>query len=545
MDTSYFPPDNTKRKSLLVGVIVDVSSSMQKNWRNRHGRKVLRIEVVRDALNTQVHKIAAQRKNKASRTVGIFCLGMGFKRPMYWSDVEISYGYEGEPDTEKKQRTQVDVVCDILALSEIVPTKAELRRLETTINRKWNDYARRILSRITIGDDVYEELRCFIRSALKQSAHERLTKRLPYRLHARLKDIYLLQRYQFTRRALERLSRYVSSWPEKIEQHSLHASIRYFNDIVDKANEIFEGNKEIYTGYIRGTLDKFVCVQTRRLLSLLTLGYPHRVIFNSFDEEKARELAWQIYDHLDDEVRGSIGVAWSFSKGHLGLAARGIGASLDMGRVKQLTEACIRKCGWAMLQPFVTETVTDLFVESFRLEAKKEMPYWIGLASSREITRSLKQIANVLPDALEQDIYSDEFMFGSTPIDEAMNRASVRFLDRANERREKVLVIISDGEFKTDAPHHLAYLLRETGVTIICCCVVDRNIMTRLVRRASKRWPEGAKTLFDMASTADGQNPLISSMKQNGLEVSEGVKLFYQLNQSEQLEEILQSILVG
>ena len=69
------------------------------------------------------------------------------------------------------------------------------------------------------------------------------------------------------------------------------------------------------------------------------------------------------------------------------------------------------------------------------------------MASSREVTRSIKDIVNVLPDALEQEIYSDKFMFGVTPIHNAIKKASLRLLDVNFAQHQKILITISDGEF--------------------------------------------------------------------------------------------------
>lgn len=70
-----------KRRPILLGIIVDVSNSMKRNWKNRDGREMPRIEVVKDALNTQFKK-ATLFGPKSRRPIDVFCLGMGFKRPM-------------------------------------------------------------------------------------------------------------------------------------------------------------------------------------------------------------------------------------------------------------------------------------------------------------------------------------------------------------------------------------------------------------------------------------------------------------------------------
>ena len=41
---------------VLIGVLIDVSNSMQRSWRNTDGKQLPRIEVVRDALNKRIRE---------------------------------------------------------------------------------------------------------------------------------------------------------------------------------------------------------------------------------------------------------------------------------------------------------------------------------------------------------------------------------------------------------------------------------------------------------------------------------------------------------
>ena len=72
---------------VLVGVIIDVSSSMRRNWRNKHGKKLPRIEAIRDTLNNWIKEEQQTRQTQAE-DIKMFCLGMGFKAPIYWTDVD-------------------------------------------------------------------------------------------------------------------------------------------------------------------------------------------------------------------------------------------------------------------------------------------------------------------------------------------------------------------------------------------------------------------------------------------------------------------------
>src|SRR4029078_4935240 len=121
---------------------------------------------------------------------------------------------------------------------------------------------------------------------------------------------------------------------------------------------------------------------------------------------------------------------------------------------------CIQKQGWSMLRPFGERTVTDLVVKSFEAQAKEMLPRWLRIAERRQVTRPLREIINLLPDTSEETIYTNQYMFGSTPIDEALERSPHRFLDRTNLSKQKVLLIISDGEFDTKEPIILSDMLK-------------------------------------------------------------------------------------
>lgn len=278
---------------------------------------------------------------------------------------------------------------------------------------------------------------------------------------------------------------------------------------------------------------------------MLTLGYDHTNVLNTFDEVKALELAKTIFQRLDSDVRKSIALAWNLNKVNLIIAEKGLGASIDHKRVKQLTEQCIQKHGWSILKPFVEQVVTDLFVKSFEEQAKLMLPRWLQIATRREVTRPIRQIATILPETSEKTVYSNEYMFGSTPIDEALDRSTHRFLDRANKPKQKVLLIISDGEYESNNPIYLADMLKSTGVTIVCCYISSTNVVSELMSKFSSRWPKGAQTLFKMASTIEDNPNIAAQLAQNGITLPDKAKLLIQINHSDILGKLVDALMIS
>jgi hypothetical protein len=135
-------------------------------------------------------------------------------------------------------------------------------------------------------------------------------------------------------------------------------------------------------------------------------------------------------------------------------------------------------------------------------------------------------------------------MFGSTPLRQAIDRAAIRLIDEAYTDHKKVLLIISDGEFREEAEVMVsANLLKRRGVTIISCLIHDRNLLSRMVSGPRKDWPSGAKRMIDIASEMPEQNGLPSDSGKKRLARTLTVKkLCYQINHSKILNAVIDNI---
>lgn len=243
--------NNSKQTSLYIGFIIDVSSSMRRNWKNEEGKTLPRIEVVRDILNRHFQKLSLVKPSQGKvRAVEVFCLGMGFKQKMYWQDVRISYGKEEQLSTKQEERIDTGVVCDLIALAEIIPNERKLSKLETTINKKWHDYTQRILDHTSIDDEIYQQLQNYIQQAIYESAYQTLHRNLLYTIYSKLKGSSWATKNKTLLAIKERLARYVTSWEGRIDSLSVKASQIYFKGILKESKKIFEDNKAIYISFI-------------------------------------------------------------------------------------------------------------------------------------------------------------------------------------------------------------------------------------------------------------------------------------------------------
>gem|GEM_PF-1651512 len=524
---------------------MDVSTSMKRNWKNEAGKGVPKIELIRDVLNKQARNFSLNKGlKKKQRSINLFCLGMGFKRTVYLSKVDLTYDHEKNLEDKAEKRTLTNAVCDIIALSEMLPTKLEINQLKRELNTKWNKYADELLIGTEIDEKVYEYLKEFILLSLRSTAYKKLQATWRYQLYLKYTTSHTILKSKLSQWLYSRLSKFIANWEAKIEKVSIIESEKYFKNILNKTKEIFEQNKASYETYIANTLQDFCENHSAIILKLFSIGYSSKDVMNYFNESKARQLAEKIYQHLRTEVVKSIQIAWLGNKIGLLKANQNLKAQLDTKKVKQITEQCIQKYGWGILKPFVEAVVIDVFNKSLELKAKEMLPEWIGLASSREITRSIREIGNILPESFEETIYSDEFMFGTTPMESAMEQASARLLDPSIKNRVKILIIISDGEFLTDLPGFYSQMLQKVGVTVICGYITNSNIITTLIPKSLSRWPDGAKKMHQMSSEINDENEFIKEIKKHDLHAPDKAKMFYQLNNTDELGKLIEALTI-
>lgn len=530
---------------LVIGLLIDVSSSMRRNWQNRDGQSTPRAQVVLNAIHEHIRWLSSIKRSNLTRETYIFCMGMGFKRPMYWTDVQISYGREEDMQGKPNKRTDVGVVCDVLALSEIVPSKKQLQHLQDTIGKKWIGYTKDMRDRVLIRNDVYQELEQYISSTIHESAYRKLRLSLMFRIYMRVGENRVITRSRLGKRYLAWLAKAILLQEGRINDASQRAGKKYLDGILNEAQEIFDANSTRYSEYIRKELLEFASQYSGKLLDLLALGHPTELVTEYFDEQKVMDLARKIYMQLEREVRRNIRRSWTIHRGALAVHTKTVRASLDSTHIRALTEKCVQRYSWDILQPFLERTVRDLFEDRFQTNARERLPKWIGWAASREVLRTPDEVMVMLPDSsFDETIFGDEFMFGSTPIGEAMNLASLRLLDRNLEQYRKVLVIVSDGEFSTRHPVDTARLLKQAGVLIVCCYVTERNIVNTLTSRISWFWPDGAKMMFDMASVITEEDAFNAVLLEKAFSVESGNKCFYQINHADHLQDILSGLAI-
>lgn len=541
----------TKKSPVLIGIILDVSSSMRNNWTNLDGKNVPRFNVVRDALNEQVWKLSVIPGIEGS-TTEVFCLGLGFQKAVTYSKVDLQTE-EIEP-AEPLVIHESNLICDLLALSELIPTRDTLTMLERSLNDKWAAYAERMLAKIRQEtlNNVEQQLGDFIRKGIDHSAHQYLYKSWRYLLLTRLGGIARIQRWSSLARLFQHLSVHVESWEVKIQRACSNESRKFVERIRAEAEHLFEEKKAEYAKLINTQLREFAARQIQIIFELLSAGHPPDHVLSYFDEDKAHLIASEIFGHLKRDVEEHIRapIMKDLRKYLVGLRFQ-LHATLGRDDLEILAERFIQRYAWSILEPFVQNTVFSIIELSFREVAKNMVLYWISTSAKREVIQPIQDFRGILPNAVEEETLQSEYLFGLTPIKEALHLASVRFLKPKYKAYDKFLVIISDGEFESSAlpqsllapAEVLVELLKQNGITVASLCVAKRNVVHRLVTRASPKWPEGMKTMLSLSSTLE-ENPMFAKwLLERNPQLALKSRLFVQINDAKLLQEVFGAIL--
>ena len=542
---------------VLIGIILDVSNSMQKSWKQHGTEELPRFNAVREAINEQLWKRAAMPL-KWQKSIEIFCLGMGFQKTVSFERVNLDDNEESTEVTEEllPMNKQSNVVCDLLALSEIIPTVTELEILEKSLNDKWNAYAHKILAETweELDVDIYGQLTSFIENGLHESAYKSLHQSSKYRLYKWLENSPIRPKWRGLEKLFNYLFKYAGEWEVKIQSSCAIEAEKFFHRIQNQAKLLFEENKETYIQFISQMLHDFATSQIRIILELLTVGYSTERVIDYFDENRAFAIAKDIYDHLNREVENKIRMPVIQDLGSFLKDMRfELRASLSKKELTRLTSQCIKKYAWEILEPFVQQEVFDLVQRCFKEQARKMFLYWVDIASSREVIHFVQDINGILPEVANEDILREKYMFGTTPIKEALNLASIRLLNSKYRAHKKVLIVVSDGEFEFSESDQLIQTpinamssqLKKSGIIVVSLYVTNKSVIKKLVSRISARWPSGAKTMFEIASEISEEREFAEWLQKQNYNLPDKSKLFVQINEAKLLQEIFDGIFLN
>ena len=290
---SLFPPI-IAQQPLIVGIIIDVSVSMKRNWPNKDGKKLPRIEVIRDSLNRYLQEERLKTYGRSlNNQVELFCLGMGFQVPVQQTNIDLSYEQEHSLSGTVQTRRLVDIVCDLLALSEILPDKKQLDHFKELLDQKWKQCSYGILEQSVIAEDVSAQLVQYIQQGFHKSALAHFHQSIYYRLI----------QTGIAHRFFDNIDDQIKEREERIAFLSQTASQEYADTIYQETSRYFTENTPQYVSMINQHLLTFAKNYITAVLRALTLGFSATELVDDLDEKQALELAKRIQTMVPQKVK--------------------------------------------------------------------------------------------------------------------------------------------------------------------------------------------------------------------------------------------------
>jgi von Willebrand factor type A domain-containing protein len=142
----------------------------------------------------------------------------------------------------------------------------------------------------------------------------------------------------------------------------------------------------------------------------------------------------------------------------------------------------------------------------------------------------------------------EEFVYGSTPMRQAMERVASRFAaELANRPAETpaAFVLVSDGQSTDGNPSQTLARISAQGVTIIACHLTDQDLTHPRTLHAAPGadWTHGATVMFNAASPLSLDQPFAARLRAAGWHIEEGARWFIQINHSAVISDFLETLL--
>ncbi|MFJ4526208.1 VWA domain-containing protein [Streptomyces sp. NPDC088810] len=142
----------------------------------------------------------------------------------------------------------------------------------------------------------------------------------------------------------------------------------------------------------------------------------------------------------------------------------------------------------------------------------------------------------------------EEFVYGSTPMRQAMERIASRFEAELANRPAKApatFVLVSDGQSTDGDPSQALASISAQGVTIIACHLTDQDLTHphTLHSAPGADWTHGATVMFNAASPLSLDQPFAARLRAAGWHIEEGARWFIQINHSTVIYDFLETLL--
>jgi hypothetical protein len=212
------------------------------------------------------------------------------------------------------------------------------------------------------------------------------------------------------------------------------------------------------------------------------------------------------------------------------------------------TEDFLRQRGLGNLVDVFKNTVIKPTAETkirerIMLEVKARLEKHLQMAS--DLTMPIEEVVHLWENSGDVLSSAEQLIFGNTPMKKALMKVADRFKKELSIRDKdtvSTLFILSDGLPHDGDPLPIVQKLKSSGITVISCFITDQDIANPrvLYNRPELHWDDGAKLMFEMASTMEDDSEIVKFLLDKGWTIYPHSKLFVQLNHSIILEEFIQ-----
>lgn len=505
---------------VVLGIIVDVSSSMKRNF-SKISYSKSRIDVVREAINEEFRKIVALRKISQGKKIDVFCLGIGFKSSLSLSSYSIEDGVE--MPTGNSEKLLIGNICDIITLTNLIPGPRKIDELRNKVFQFWENTSSEFINKNKSNEYSSIDLKDFV--------FEQMISRSTLELHI---STFLDHLRIFKRTLLNRRSKRL--------EFSEFFSKKYVEKVELKSKALFSKYSSKYDDLIKETITSFARIQILAIIEKNTLGFPIEMILEEFDFQKLELLSKRIHSEIEADLRKEINLLWIEFKMKIWIQNLSYLGNCDLKSIEEKTEEMIKSHCWKEIGPYVELQVSSIFERLFIEAIDNSMSNWIQLSSEVQTTIPIDEIDNLFPESNDFKLYSDDYVFGATPMGAAVRKAAIRFNQNEYNDCEKYLLIISDGEFENmSSISWTTNLLKRRGVIIGCGLISKNNVLNKFQMAVRSTTIDGAKNLMEIASRFGDTNLDFRGQK---ILANDNSKICLRLSRPRIIKEMLR-IMVG
>jgi Uncharacterized protein encoded in toxicity protection region of plasmid R478, contains von Willebrand factor (vWF) domain len=553
----------------LLGVVLDLSGSMQSSMANKDRKSSSRIENLSKAFTSVVENVQLLTRNIA------------VDKQMYLRLFVHGFGFMNE-DAQYWQSPIGDVFSVITSLDEHI---AQYRPLQAELETLWNDEIAHTLEEKRIIGDAKDDLCRFVEKELREQAIHAAQQRSAARFQhwcisvcqsLDVFDVQLRNRVTAQNKYLSfllwplalgflwllkgpaRLLNFTSQVFERWLQRKL-ANLRenahifatqQSEKVVQKTQEALSKNRQQIASTIEGGITGFIDTEAYKFIRLYDSKNSITIQEQAFDKATLKVTYEQISNQIAIIMSPHANVAWKTSIALFKAAARALKITPNWAILKEKTILCAHQVVWETAAPEVKDKAQVLAKERF---TRAVLITIAQKTKDKRTTLTLGEIAALVKHSEEVHIAANALpIFGASPMGQALRQTFLRLQEEAHLPQNKglrpAIVIISDG-LPTDKnivdPYLFAGDIKRRGIPIVCCFVTDRNVGRPwlLPHRTGWFWSEAAKLMFALSSDADEWPQLSARLKDSRFVLKSQSKLFVQINHAEYLQNFIEALL--